>query len=255
MKPETQHHQTQREAILQSLDTHGLSPYRDELEGLLKPAIGLQTRAVTEADLAVGATRVGGEPDLPPDLPWPVGEEGPLLFVLQVSLIDVAPLDVEGLLPGEGLLSVFSDPFASDVRVLHHAPGLTLQRRPTPSDSRRPAFRACGVDLLPELHLPPPQSELVTLPSDAFDIYWDEVWLPWRDTLRPGAAGECGIHQLLGYAVAERDEAQGPHDEVLVGFDSDDRAAMEWGDVHCVWALIDRTELRARNFGALRPEM
>ncbi|HRE87663.1 MAG TPA: DUF1963 domain-containing protein [Myxococcota bacterium] len=207
MKPETPQHEAQRKALLQAIDALGLGAHRDTLLGLLKPAIGLQTRAVTDADLAVGATRVGGEPDLPPALAWPSGEDGPLLFVLQVSLAQVA------------------------------------------------AFRACGVDILPELHLPSPHSELVTLPSDAFDVYWDEVWLPWRGTLRPGPAGTCGIHQLLGYAVAERDEAQGLNDEVLIGFDSDDRAAMEWGDVHCVWAIIDRAELIARNFGALRPEM
>lgn len=241
MKPETPQHEALRKALLQAIDALGLGAHRDTLLGLLKPAIGLQTRAVTDADLAVGATRVGGEPDLPP--------------ALQVSLAQVAALDLEGLLPSDGLLSVFSDPWARDVRVLHHTQGLVLERRPTPSLSRRPAFRACGVDLLPELHFPPPHSELVTLSSDAFDVYWDEVWLPWRETLRPGPAGACGIHQLLGYAVAERDEAQGLNDEVLIGFDSDDRAAMEWGDVHCVWAIIDRAELIARNFGALRPEM
>ena len=67
---------------------------------------------------------------------------------------------------------------------------------------------------MPELHLPPPPSDFFgdgddVLDSDERDAYWDGVWLSWREHLRPGAAGECGIHQILGHAVAERLEAQG----------------------------------------------
>lgn len=228
----------------------------------MRPGIGLKTRELTDADLAVGATRVGGEPDLPPDLAWPAGPEGPLLFVLQVDLAVVAPLDLEERLPGEGLLSVFADPFAQEVCVLHHAPGVALVRRPTPGDSRRPAFRACGVEVQAELHLPPPSSDFLdtaeggsVFDPDERDAYWDEVWLAWREQLRPGAAGECGIHQLLGYAVAERLEAQALDEEVLIGFDSDDRANMQWGDVHCVWVFMTRDRLARRAFAELRVEM
>jgi len=255
MKPETREHEAQRQAILQRIDEHGLAARRDVLAAMLRPAVALKTRPVTDDDLAVGATRVGGEPDLPHDLAWPVGEEGPLLFVLQVRLRQVEPFDLEGLLPADGLLSVFADAFARDVRVMHHPPGLPLTRRATPTGSPRPPFRACGVEVLPELHLPPPGSDFVELTGDELDAYWDDVWLPWRESIRPGPAGECGIHQLLGYAVAERLEAQGVDEEVLVGFDSDDRAAMQWGDVHCVWALIPRERLVARAFGELRVEM
>ena len=68
-------------------------------------------------------------------------------------------------------------------------------------------------------------------------------------------SNRCGIHQLLGYAIAVRLEAQALDEEVLVGFDSDDRAAMEWGDVHCVWVLITRAKLAERAFDAARSEM
>lgn len=260
-RPETESHAAQRRHLSALLEQHGLASRRDEILGVLRPAIGLATRDPLETDLAVGASRVGGEPDLPPDLAWPVGKDGPLLFVLQVRLAEVAPLDLEGLLPEEGLLSVFSDPFASEPRVMHLAPG-PLARRSPPAGILRPSFRACGVDLRPELHLPPPGSafigrddSLVALDSDEHSTYWDDVWLAWLEHLRPGPAGTPGIHQLLGYAVAERHEAQELDEEVLVGFDSDDRANMEWGDVHCVWVFITRDHLRARAFDALRTEL
>ena len=260
MKPETSEHEKQRRELLNLIDEHGLSARRDAIAALLRPAIGLRTRAPVKADLAVGATRVGGQPDLPPCVAWPEGDDGPLLFVLQVQLAEVAALDLEERLPEDGLLVVFSDPWARDVRVHHFAAGVELAPHATPVSSMRPPFRACGVDALAELHLPPSESAFFgtvheVLDSDERDAYHDGVWLTWRERQRPGVAGEAGIHQLLGYAVAERYEAQALDEEVLIGFDSDDRAAMEWGDVHCVWVLIRRGKLAERAFGELHIEM
>lgn len=261
MKPESATHAAQRQAILELLDAHGLSAQRDAIMSLVRPAIGLRTRAPRDDDFALGATRVGGEPDLPVDLDWPVGDEGPLLFVLQVRLAQVTAFDLEGLLPSDGVLAVFSDRFGRDVRVVYHAAEVPLARRPW-APTLRPPFGVSGVDILAELHLPPPGSAfigredaLVVLDLDAHDAYWDSVWCAWREQLRPGPAGACGIHQLLGYAAAERHEEQALDEEVLVGFDSDDRAEMEWGDVHCVWALIPRADLLRRAWTALRAEM
>ncbi len=258
MKPETNDHEAQRRLLFDLIDAHGLTPCRDAIAALLRPAIGLRSRAPTDADLAVGATRVGGTPDLPAGVAWPEGEDGPLLFVLQVRLADVSALDLAGRLPEDGLLSVFADVWARDVRVRYAATTVALTPRATPASSPRPAFQVCGVDALAELHLPPPGSDFIAddlLDADQRDAYWDGVWLTWRERLRPGAAGECGIHQILGYAVAERHEAQALDEEVLVGFDSDDRAAMEWGDVHCVWVLLTRDKLAARAFDELHVEM
>jgi hypothetical protein len=258
-KPDTPEHARQRREILAHLDAVGLSARRDELAALYRPAIALHTRDGTPADDAVGCTRVGGEPDLPPDLAWPEGEEGPLLFVLQVDLAAVAPFDLEARLPSTGVLSVFLDRWGQDLRVLHLV-GL-LERRPWISPWR-PPFRRRGVDLRPELQPPPPASSfvggenpLLELTSDEHDVWWDEVWLAWRERWRPGPAGTCGIHQLLGYAAAEQFEAQRATEEVIVGVDSDDGADMNWGDVHTVWGLIERADLDLRRWDRVRAEM
>jgi hypothetical protein len=262
MKAETPEHAAQRAEILKLVEHHGLGAYGAAIEAALRPGIGLRTRDATAADLAVGAMRVGGEPDLPAGEDWPEGEDGPLHFVMQVSMPAVAPFDLEGLLPADGLLQVFANSYAEDVRVMWRAPQETLARRATPAHARRPAFRACGVDVLPEWHLPPAGSDflgdadaLLALDSDAQDIYWDEVWIAWRERQRPGAAGSCGIHQMLGFATAERLEAQSMDECVLIGFDSDDRARMEWGDVHCVWVLMKADDLAQRRFDKVRAEM
>jgi hypothetical protein len=248
---------SQRQALHAIIDAAGLSTHRDALDAVVRPGIGLRTRPATPADLAAGATRVGGEPDLPATAEWPVGEDGPLLFVLQVRLSDVAALDVEHRLPADGLLAVFTDRFAQNVRLVYTPAHDLVTRRPWAPTFCGP-FRACGVDGLPELHVPPPGSswaETLPLQGEEWSTYWDAVWLEWRERLRPGAAGTAGIHQLLGYAMAEQHEEQEPHEEVVVGFDSDDRVGMEWGDVHCVWVLMDRDALAARDWASTRAAM
>jgi hypothetical protein len=234
VQPDTPEHAKQRKQILALIDKHGLSEHRDAIASLIKPAIGLQTRKAKTADSAVGVTRVGGEPDAPADFEWPDGDEGPLSFVMQVNLADVAKYDLESLLPGDGLLSLFSDPFADHVTVLHFDKRTALQRHAWVPEDAEP-FTLCGVKVLPELQLPPHSSAFVstrkgvlTLSDEQHRIYWDKVWLAWRGKQRPGDAGEAGIHQLLGYAVGDDTGEQGRDEEVLFGFDSDDRAAMEW---------------------------
>lgn len=258
MKPETPEHTKQRKAILDLVDAAGLSAHRGAIEKLLKPAIGLKTRTATKEDSAVGATRVGGEPDAPEDFEWPEGDEGPLLFVLQVNLEDVAKYDLEGLLPSDGLLSLFSDRFTDFVTVLHFSKGTLLTRQAWVPEDDEP-FAECGVDVQAELHLPPHSSSFVcvddgvlALDEDEHAKYWDNVSIVWRERLRPGQAGEAGIHQMLGYSVSDDTGEQGIDEEVLFGFDSDDRAKMEWGDVQCVWAFMTRDNLAQRDWDELR---
>lgn len=259
MKPDLPAHAAQRRALHDLIDAATLAPWRAAIDALAKPAIGLRTRP--SKGHVVRASRVGGEPDLPIDVDWPEGEEGPLLFVMQVRLADVARFDLEGLLPADGHLSVFSDRICDDVQVLYFPPGVELVRHAWAPVDDEP-FTACDVEVLAELQLPPTSSAFVGLadrepaqlglPADAYLRYQDGLWLPWREQQRPGRPGEAGIHQLLGYAAGDDSHEQAAGDEVLVAFDSDDRARMEWGDVQCVWTLLTRAQLVARDWHELR---
>ena len=82
--------------------------YRGRIDSRFVPAQG---------KLAVGASKFGGRPDVPADFIWPVFEtdtreddqvkERPLAFLAQFDCAQLAPLDPEGLLPKEGVLSFF----------------------------------------------------------------------------------------------------------------------------------------------------
>jgi hypothetical protein len=258
MKPESPEHASQRAKILALVDKHKLAGHREAIAGLIKPAIGLKTRKPKKADAALGVTRVGGEPDVPTKFAWPEADGAPLLFVMQVDLAEVTRYDLETLLPEDGLLSLFADPFVEHVTVRYFAKGTPLRRHEwVPEDDE--AFVECGVNVRPELQIPPPSSAFVGTHkrtvlklSDEEHERWDAVWLTWRAQQRRGEAGEVGIHQLLGYAAGDDSGDQAKDEEVLFGFDSDDRANMEWGDVQTVWALIKRNALSKQAWKKLR---
>lgn len=62
-------------------------------------------RLVKGGSGAVGETRLGGRPDLPPAMKWPSCKGRRLSFLAQVRLADVA----SGALPRTGVLTVFGD--------------------------------------------------------------------------------------------------------------------------------------------------
>lgn len=237
-------------------DQAGLGAQHPALSQLPRVAIALRSRPLADGEHRLGASRLGGQPDLPSSMPWPDAAGDALRFIIQVNLAEVAALDSQHRLPPSGLLSLFADRFGREVRVIYTDEQATLAPRPIPVADPIP-IRPCGLDAFAELQLPPPCSEAYERHAGTLDrdAYWDEVWLAWRDRQRPGAAGTAGIHQLLGYCTAESHEEQLATEEVLLGIDSDDRAHLEWGDVHCLWILQDEAALRSRRWDQVRAAM
>lgn len=164
-------------ALGERLCAHGLLRVVDDLLRLAQPAIRLDlTRVDDEASLPLGASKVGGEPDLPTGTSWPTSNNGaPLPFIAQIRLADIAPFDPENDLPHDGLLSFFyamNEPSGelrierdmSAWRVVWSREGASLFRLPTPDaltnalDSR---FPACAVAYARRLTLPGPEAPAI----------------------------------------------------------------------------------------------
>src|SRR6185437_5317065 len=158
-------------ALAERLRANGIARMVDAVLQLAQPAIRLDlTRVDDEAELALGASKVGGAPDLPAATPWPATSDGaPLPFIAQIRLADIAPLDTAGDLPHTGLLSFFyainqpdghlrsgDDP--TTWRVLWTPDdAAALSRRATPAaltDALDSAFPACAVTFARRLTLP-----------------------------------------------------------------------------------------------------
>lgn len=109
--------------LLQFLREAGLSRILPQVERLLLPSIRLIAQASDDAQIPVGASKLGGLPDLPADIAWPQCKSmspdetyfidvqrqgGPLWFLLQVNLADTASMDSEAALPNTGMLYFFA---------------------------------------------------------------------------------------------------------------------------------------------------
>jgi uncharacterized protein YwqG len=116
------------------IDVYSLATHRNAIRSYIRPAVLLRSRASSEADIPLGATKIGGRPDLPTNADWPIfwnypdllnadrpedwPEESdwppfyfckPLAFLAQIDLAEIAKVGspIRGL-PISGLLSVFS---------------------------------------------------------------------------------------------------------------------------------------------------
>lgn len=85
-----------------------LERLEEQLVRLAAPCIYITRTPVDSMDaLPIGASRLGGLPDLPADFAWKYYEGKPLTFIAQFRFADLAPYDVENVLPRDGMLYFF----------------------------------------------------------------------------------------------------------------------------------------------------
>lgn len=171
----------------------------------------IRVKATGAGNPSIGATRLGGCPDVPADFQWPwfSGKESsgerysvPLTFLGQFHCADLVPLDLEHLLPTHGVLSFFYEadrqPWGiqctdkGSSRVYWFPEEDCLQPMEPPVDLRSQLhLRSCGVSL----------RQVSTCPD------WVDLNLPqeYSYAYRQAIAGwpvpkEAGI-QLLGWPM------------------------------------------------------
>lgn len=71
------------------------------------------TLSIPNGSITPGGSHFWGNPDLPKEVDYPTytdneGDEYPYFFVCQINMEDIAPYDVDNLLPKTGLLSFFA---------------------------------------------------------------------------------------------------------------------------------------------------
>lgn len=151
-----------REELRRLIRNHGFAALEDTLLAQAQPSVRVQTTRINDEGLIpVGQSKVGGRPDLPPDVAWPTAQRVPHLslpFIAQFRLEDVREHDEEQVLPPSGLLSFFGDPFTSEEwRVLPLPNTSALQRREFPTDigahEEDGQFFPCAVALVAEINL------------------------------------------------------------------------------------------------------
>jgi uncharacterized protein YwqG len=265
--------------FVRRLQQTGLSSYAEQLVALTRPTVRLVPSSGTAR---VGATRLGGTPDLPVHVDWPQGPEGPLSFVQQVDLSDVAPLLPGDGLPASGLLSFFYEAVTQEAwgfdpldrgswAVIYSSADDELVPRAAPA--ALPAegrFESVYLEPVKEWSWPAAESYDVR----ELGIAGSELWSAYSEVL--GSADET-IIKLLG----NPDSIQGDMQEecqlasngifcgdgkyrddpralalakgadrwrLLLQVDSVEAAEMMWGDVGRIYFWLTDEDLRARRW-------
>jgi uncharacterized protein YwqG len=134
------------EKILKILRSKGL-------ERIAEPCLKFRTLPATKKKLSLGTSKLGGDPDLPMGIPWPVNHGRPLDLLLQLNLAELPRKLVKDALPKRGWLYFFYDlvdtPWGFDVshrhgwRVLFYdGDQNALEHRSRP-DSTDPILKPC----------------------------------------------------------------------------------------------------------------
>lgn len=240
--PEILHEQHQE--IVEVLEKNGLGKHLNKIETLLRVSIELVVERTESANIQGIVSRMGGEPDLPPGQTWPTWNSIPLTFMGQVVITDeIKALDVDNLLPKEGMLSFFAQldsPEYGEQCVILHFPTISGLMRMSPPEAKMVMRGATLV--LRQTALISVRGRL-TLPSgnapfiDQFDLNRDEKDA-YHDSVFLALVPPSPRHRLLGWPTAatyldERDKL------FIAQFDSDDELELEMGDVETLRMYID----------------
>jgi uncharacterized protein YwqG len=266
------------ELLNELIDLYRLQARRKEIhKKIARRAVLLRTKPSTEADIPLGATKVGGMPDLPSAAQWPVFQDGkPLAFLGQIDLSGIPRNGtiIDGL-PAQGTLSVFSawgwvtegdlDPQTPDsgwkdqdgwTVILHSAPGQELTRRQTPDGVN--SFPAAAVEPVLILSLPnhrvePPLAAL-NWSDDEYERF-DEMQSAYR-SIQMGYwlknMDSFASHHLLGgYALFQQqfpEELLQMNSTMLLQIGTDAHTGMCWGDGGELTFYADKDALRNGRF-------
>jgi uncharacterized protein (TIGR02996 family) len=235
---------------------HGaeLASHMDRILRLARPAIAYKPVRASEKSLPLGASRLGGGPDLPPGEKWPTLRGEPLAFIGQFNLAELHASVAGRELPSSGLLSVFCaydpDEANSDFpkgswRLLYFPNASKLVRCLPPEVS----FHSCRLEFRETVTFPDPDSPWkreLGLRGD-FDR---EV--AYRESVSRYGWG----HRLLGHPSAGQTPPKSKTaPRPLLAIQSDDTVGWTWGDRCTLYFTIPDADLKAAKFDRVRFEI
>ena len=217
-----------------------------------------------------GFSKLGGEPDLPPGMEWPVGPLGAMGFLLQIDLGAARQAGGPSWLPAEGSLWAFSDDRWGEpdqVRVIYGPPGARSRTSPPIAVKRAWRYGERFVDF--SAHQSCPSLDWLGADLRSLEVSPEEL-----DGLADmvGDLGEAPHHRVGGYPeeiqeinmpLAAASAAQGldysklpdppPADlqaatgdwRLLFQIDDDSDLKMKWADGGHIYVLIREADARA----------
>ncbi len=222
---------------------HGLADLYPRLLPLARPAVGFHGKRSSDGRIPVGASKFCGEPDLPPDVGWPVGARLPMIFHVQIDLSDLVCSQAAQELPAAGLLSAFTSidgcaPGAAGSkrnRLLFTPPDRPLVRRPF-STRHAAEFRYSAARLEFRERLSVPCLPALR-PADRRAV-GDRESGYYRTTEDAG-------HYLLGHTDTGSNRTGWKTRRHLIDFDPDTAAGWDGAEFECPFWTVTAADLTA----------
>jgi uncharacterized protein YwqG len=260
----------------------GLERVAADIQQIMQGSLRLSIAAIGDDRLPVGASKLGGQPDLPTGSVWPGWKGLPMSFIAQIRLADTGAYPWASALPRSGLLSFFYDArqetYGADVgdrggwqvRYTDGDPA-HLRRLPVPNDlpaaaqfsagniafSVEPTLPALPANFLPSIKWTPDEVKryedlLANFPSPAAHTLAQHRLLGHPNQLQDDMQLQCA---LLANGVATRDDPRAAalakttaQWRLLLQVDSDERLGMKWATAGMLYYWIEQRALESRRF-------
>jgi uncharacterized protein YwqG len=276
-KPSDQEDETPAEKVVEILRSKGL-------ERIAEPVLRFRTEPISESDIPIGSSRMGGSPDLPLGIAWPTWDGRPLDFLLQLDLAEIPRKWGGDDLPESGWLYFFYDidrnPWGFDVshrygwRVLFYDGDRKNLGRCKRPDNVDPQLRSCGLTFFQGIYVNWPSlqdekslSDLRSLDKHEgfveaiLEIFGHQITGRTHgcQSRYEGMQEECqeashGIFQCDGqcrvfdHKKAEKIKAGITNWRFLLEVRSDDNAGLEWNAYGTLYFWIREDDLRNSDF-------
>jgi uncharacterized protein YwqG len=268
--------------ISAALKAAGLDRIAGDVEKIQLASIRLVSQAGGSQPLKTAVSRLGGLPDLPQEISWPLLNGIPQSFITQIRLEELKPFDLKANLPASGMLYFFYDAHQQTYgekpadrggwQVLYYGgdPSRLIQRSAPPALPAEGLFQACAVSFFSEITLPAKPE--IFLP----DFNWTEDeqtrYEDFLYNLQSTQEHSAAHNRLLGHADTIQDDmheqcalmANGISSiddpkaaafaktaldwQLLLQVDSDEHAGMGWASAGMLYYWMKREDLAAQHF-------
>lgn len=220
-------------------------------DALARRAVWLHPTRVDEATVPLGATKLGGHPDLPAGTAWPRVKKAPLTFLAQLDLAALAPhLPAKSGLPRAGRVALFvdegMDAYCERAVAIATPPGATLVRHEVPDDYVGRIYQCATVEAIPTVRLPSPSHPVVTATLD------DDEQARYADA---AFTTEAVMVQVLGYRDHGYEGEVPANATLLLQLPGDAQTGMEFGDVDVLGLYVPTQALAKGDFRKLIPKL
>lgn len=241
------------EEIHRAIEATPLAGEVDQMMAWVKPAVRLRTY-LAEHELALGASRMGGAPDLPAEISWPHHEGRPLEFLAQIDFAEAARAYALPDLPTSGWLAVFYHAQRGHElgrKGLHmvHFDGerSALQRAEHPGEPTW-SYNLCEV-LFEREDCLPDSCDYIPGFKDWVEVHGEDYWDHFEE---PAMENREPHHRLGGYPMLVQcgDLGAGRKNwDYLLQIDTDYEVGWMWGDAGRLFFWSPRESQLARSFG------